>query len=116
MPGFDRTGPMGAGPKTGGGWGACNPSQRSYADYGYDSGRGFSGVYGLNHRGCRGLGRRCGRQGVYPYPARRYMQPYGVSNAGPFAMKARDEADTLRDELNVIKKRLEELESLSSES
>ncbi len=30
MPGFDGTGPMGAGPMTGGGRGYCNPSLTTY--------------------------------------------------------------------------------------
>jgi len=50
MPGFDGTGPMGAGPMTGGARGFCNPA---YAGYGPADDRGFG--YG---RGCgRGMGR-----------------------------------------------------------
>ena len=114
MPGFDRTGPMGEGPMTGGGWGACNPSTRAYAGYSYGLGRGFRGGYGRNPRKCRGTGRRYGWQEAYPYPGRHYMPAYGASNAGPYTMRPEEEADMLRDELNAIKKRLEELESLSS--
>ena len=33
MPGFDRTGPMGMGPRTGGGRGFCQPGA-GYANYG----------------------------------------------------------------------------------
>ena len=52
MPGFDRTGPMGAGPMTGGTRGRCNPASvgtiPTFAG-GYGSGRGL----GLR-RGFRG--------------------------------------------------------------
>jgi hypothetical protein len=46
MPGFDRTGPMGAGPMTGGARGRCNPATAgtvpAYAGgYGYGRGLGF---------------------------------------------------------------------------
>ena len=115
MTGFDRTGPMGAGPMTGGRRGVCNPS-RAYEEYGYSIGRGSNGVRGRNSRGCRGMGMRYGWQGAYPYPARYYVPTYGASNAGPYAVKPGEELDMLRNDLNAIKKRIEELESLSPDS
>jgi hypothetical protein len=55
MPGFDRTGPMGAGSMTGGARGLCNPANAGYnarftqgSNYGRGLGlrRGFRGGYG----------------------------------------------------------------------
>lgn len=55
MPGFDRTGPMGAGPMTGGARGRCAPSRRGAApNYG---GAGYGNGYG------RGSGMRRGFKG-----------------------------------------------------
>ena len=56
MPGFDRTGPMGAGPMTGGARGLCNPATAAGA-------RAFSGVYGYG--GGLGLGLRRGFRGGF---------------------------------------------------
>ena len=108
MPGFDRTGPSGMGPMTGGGRGYCNPSQAAYGPapaWGrrLGRGRGFGGGYG------RGFG------GWYG-PA--YNAPYG----SPYNMNPEDEvnmlkgeADAVKSELDAIQKRIEELESKSSE-
>lgn len=68
MPGFDRTGPRGMGPMTGGGRGLCNPSYTGASTpYG-----GFS-TYGRPY----GWGYVSPAGGYYsPYP----NQPYGYSN------------------------------------
>ena len=50
MPGYDRTGPMGQGPMTGGGFGRCT----NYAGAPMGRGRGVS--YGWGRRGGRGRG------------------------------------------------------------
>ena len=91
MPGFDGTGPMGMGPMTGGGRGFCSPwgigaTMRPY-----------------------GLPRRT------PY-APRYYGAYGF---GPFAPRRmtreqeleflKSEAQALRDELNELEGRIEQL-------
>jgi len=55
MPGFDRTGPMGAGPMTGGARGRCNPANAGNAPRYYGTGyglglrRGFRGGYGWGY-------------------------------------------------------------------
>jgi hypothetical protein len=60
MPGFDKTGPLGKGTRTGRGFGKCNPAQGENPDenseplFGRGMGRGRGG------RG-RGLGRGMGR-------------------------------------------------------
>ncbi|PIE31280.1 hypothetical protein CSA56_18850 [candidate division KSB3 bacterium] len=76
MPGFDRTGPMGHGPGTGGGFGYCSPSAdenvRGTASYGVGrggipcgGGRGFA--FGGGRSAWQGLGHglRCGRFGQF---------------------------------------------------
>jgi len=120
MPGFDGTGPMGAGPMTGGGWGRCNPSAGSYATSGFGRGRGFRGGFG---RG-RGYGRGIGWSGAYPPTGGGYGPTYGPVYGSPYAtMKPEDEVNMLKDEADAVKreldamqKRIEELESQPSES
>ena len=116
MPGFDRTGPMGAGPMTGGARGRCNPATAgnisAYAgDYGYGRGlglrRGFRGGYGSG-RG-RGFGRG---YGWYP-PAVAPAYPMDPSNEMEM-LKA--DADYMKKSLDTINKRIEELENKPSES
>ena len=59
MPGFDRTGPMGAGPMTGGARGLCNPATAgAVRAYG-----GYAGGYGYGYG--RGMGFRRGFRGGY---------------------------------------------------
>lgn len=123
MPGFNGTGPMGAGPMTGGGRGDCNPSGSSYAVPGFGAGRGFRGGFGRGFRGGRGYGRGLGWQGAYP-PAGGWHGPaYGSAYGSPYPMRPEDEMNMLRDEagavkneLDAINKRIQELESRSSES
>jgi hypothetical protein len=117
MPGLNRTGPMGAGPMTGGGRGLCNPSTAASARaftgfYGYGGGlgqrRGFRGGSG---RGA-GMGRGYGRgYGWYP-PAMGPAFPY--STADEMEM-LRAEADYLKNSLEAINKRMDELETKASE-
>ena len=117
MPGFDRTGPMGAGPMTGGSRGLCNPVKAGYnsgfADgFGFGRGlglkRGFRGGYGPH----RGRGRGFGRgHGWYP------------TMVGPtFSAGTSDELDMLKADANYMQKsldtinrRIEELEKKPAE-
>lgn len=102
MPGFDRRGPMGAGPMTGGGRGLCNPEMAASArafigGYSYGGGlglrRGFRGGFGRGAGMWRGYGRS---YGWYP-PV-----------AGPvFQAPAADEMDMLRAEADYLKKSLD---------
>ena len=102
MPGFDRTGPLGAGSMTGGARGRCNPATAgnipAYAgDYGYGLGlglrRGFRGGYGPGQGRGRGYGRG---YGGYP-PA---VPPV-------YSMSAADEMDTLKADADYLKKSLD---------
>lgn len=85
MPGFDRTGPQGMGPMTGGARGLCNPS---------GPGRGYVGAYG------RGLGYGRGVRGGFG-PGRGMRWGYGPAYAAPAAAAAYPAAGP--EELNVLK-------------
>lgn len=112
MPRFDRTGPFGAGPMTGGARGLCNPAVTGYrssffggAGFGRDMGlgRGFRGGTGRGVRGGFGQG-----FGWYP-PA--YVGPYPdtVDTAGELDM-LKAQADSVKNTLDAIHKRIAELE------
>lgn len=114
MPGFDRTGPRGEGPMTGGARGYCNPDNAGYGSaygrgYGLGWGRGYRGGFGGPRMG---RGRDYGRQGVYG-PA--YAPPYAMSREEEINM-LKDQADMINADLNAINKRIEELKSKPSES
>jgi hypothetical protein len=105
MPGFDRTGPMGGGPMTGGVRGRCNPATAgSIPFYGRGLGlrRGFRGGYG------RGYG---GGYGWYPAPV---GPAYPVDAAEEMDM-LKAEADYIKKSLEAVNKRIEELEKEPSE-
>lgn len=103
MPGFDQTGPMGAGPMSGGARGRCNPAMAgnipAYAGgYGYGRGlglrRGYRGGYGP---GAAGRGRGVGRGYGWVPPV-----------AGPvYSMDAASEMDMLKADSDYLKKSLE---------
>lgn len=109
MPGFDRTGPMGAGPMTGGARGRCNPATArtipAYGGgYGYGRGlglrRGFRGGYGPGMGYGRGYGRG---YGWYPPAA-------GVPAETPAEIDMlKAQADYLKSTLDVVNRRIEEL-------
>lgn len=117
MPGFDRTGPMGAGPMTGGARGLCNPATAGTiptyaAGYAYGRGlglrRGFRGGYGPGTGRGRGFSRG---YGWYP-PA---VGPvYPVDAADEMEMLKAD-ANYMKKSLDAINKRIEELEKKPSE-
>jgi hypothetical protein len=109
MPGFDRNGPMGAGPMTGGGRGRCNPSNAgtgvpyvgSYCR-GLTLRRGFRGGFSRGIGAGRGFGRG---YGWYPAAA------HAIAPVEPATevdiLKA--EADTMKKSLEAINKRIEVL-------
>lgn len=123
MPGFDGTGPRGMGSMTGWGRGYCNPrAGLSGAAYGAGPGFGRTGGWG---RGFRGGGRRGFAWRAAPQAAGWGWGPgpaWGPP-AAPYAMNPEDEAGYLkqeaqavRDELDAIQRRIEELESRDSSS
>lgn len=115
MPGFDRTGPSGAGPMSGGARGFCNPAATGYRSSMYGGagfgrgmglGRGFRGGTGWRMKG--GFGRRYGG----------YQPAY--FNPNPYAMDAVSEldilkaqADSYKSTLDAINKRMAELKNSS---
>ena len=115
MPGFDRTGPFGAGPMTGGARGFCNPAATGYQQPFY-RGAGYGGGMGLG-RGFRGgMGQRM-RAGF----GRGYgWNPYMSAPPYPYAMDVPEELDLLKAQaasmksaLDAISKRMAELDKSS---
>jgi hypothetical protein len=113
MPGFDGSGPMGAGPMTGGARGNCNPANDLYNP---QFGRGYGRGMGLRRgfRGGFGLGMSTG-------PG--YIKNFGFyppAGGTLYQMTAEDEmnmlktnADYMKNSLNEINKRIKELEKKS---
>ena len=99
MPGGDRTGPAGMGPKTGRGAGHCaGLSTAGYANT--MPGRGFA-----RGRGGRGFGRGMGF---------RWMNPYANGSAPSSkdeAVMLKAQASSMQSEINSINVRIKELES-----
>jgi len=111
MPGFDQTGPMGAGPMSSGARGRCNPATAGTSPafagaYGCGRGmglrRGFRGGFGPG----RGRGHSYGR-GYEGYPPAA-GPAYSMDAAGEMDMLKAD-ADYLQKSLEAINKRIEEL-------
>jgi hypothetical protein len=109
MPGYDRTGPWGQGPRTGGGFGSCSaPAQAAEADarsYGRGFGRGGRGLQRGFRRGFCFFGRGRGGSG---YGAR-WVSETTPSNLAKPGLEA--EADGLRRRLDAIEQRLASMEA-----
>ena len=123
MPGFDRTGPMGQGPRTGGGFGYCPPGSgpaygtgwvgrgagRGGLPWGGGRGRVWGGGRGRAWGGGRGWGRQA-MVGGYPPP---YWGPMPMTQWTPQqeleALQA--QAQAVEGELQSIRQRIAELES-----
>ncbi len=124
MPGFDRTGPLGAGPRTGRGLGFCGggPYPPAYGGPVYGAGRGgipWGGGRGRAWGGGRGwFGRGRGRGagwhgwGAYPPPPyAAYGAPYDYGYPPPDAERELLEAriTELENELEQTRRRLDEM-------
>ncbi len=116
MPGGDRTGPMGAGPRTGRAAGFCSGyDMPGYANPGfgrgawprYGRGRGFA-RWGAGGRGWRNRFRATGIPGIGRWWQGEYMGP-----ADEKEILKNSEA-RLQSELEMIRKRLSELEADAS--
>lgn len=95
MPGFDRTGPFGEGPRTDRGMGCCGSESRYMNN---SVGRGF------------GRGRRC--LGGFRRRLRNFwrMPFFGRTSSGGEVDLLKEEAEILKRELEAVQKRLSELE------
>jgi hypothetical protein len=113
MPGFDRSGPMGAGPMTGSRRGMCggNYNRPGTMGNGYGCGPGR----GMGFRRGNGRGRGFGYPAYDGYPAPRAFGPaYPVSSADEMAM-LKTEANAMQASLESIQNRIAELEKDASE-
>ena len=107
MPGFDGTGPMGAGSMTGRAMGYCGPGYNAPgAGYNYGRGAGFGrrgrGFYGP------GAGTGFGRRQVSPWNQPVYEQS-NIANRGDSLNSLKDEADYLKNALDEINRRISEM-------
>ena len=115
MPGFDRSGPMGDGPMTGGRRGLCSPANADVRTpfigrYGYGRGMGF----GYGFRGGYGPGRgiRRGFRGGFAWHPPMYEPEYSADQTSEIDfLKA--EADSMKTALDTINRRIVELEKSS---
>ena len=111
MPGFDRTGPMGAGPMTGGARGMCNPAGVGVGTgyggaVGYGRGMAFRRGYGGGGFGM-GRGRGFGRgYGWYPPVAGPVVAPQPANELEML----KSQADYLQQSLATIQSRIGQLE------
>ncbi len=115
MPGYDRTGPEGAGPMTGGARGYCNPVNKGFNPgfiRGYDYGRGLGLRRGFRSGFGFGMRRNYGRCFRW-YPVA-FGPAYPVDAAEEMDM-LKAEADYMQKSLETINKRIEDLEKKSSE-
>ncbi len=115
MPGFDRTGPRGMGPRTGGGRGYCPPASGAYV-YGepvvYGVGRGGiprGGGRGFAFGGGRHRGRGFGRA-WWGYPPQAVVQPAQMTAEQELAV-LKEQSQWMQDQLNQINQRITELTS-----
>jgi hypothetical protein len=117
MPRGDKTGPQGMGPMTGRAAGYCAGNEApGYANpgfgRGYGVGRGFGGGGG---RGRRNMYYATGlpgwaRYGAYASPSA-FPGPYGEPDPDLQKQALKNQADALQAELDLVKKRLTDLET-----
>jgi len=112
MPGGDRTGPWGLGPRTGRAAGYCAGSNvPGYANPGFCRGRGRG-----FRRGFRGHGSGFWGQGMYPYPAPYNPETYPEPSREEEKAYLEDMAKGLEEEIKMIQQRLQELSKEKKEA
>ena len=114
MPGYDRSGPMGAGPMTGGGRGLCGRPAGTADLPLYGRGYGYGRGVGYRRGGGRGWGRGAGPAfgGYGTLPSGGFGDP--VSKTDEVEM-LRSDADAMQRSLESIQRRIAELEKEGSE-
>ncbi|MFC1562871.1 DUF5320 domain-containing protein [candidate division KSB1 bacterium] len=114
MPGFDGTGPMGMGSRTGGGFGYCPPG--SGPAPGYYGSAGFFGVGRGGYPRGGGRGRAWGGgRGYRAYPPAYYGPAYvaGYPQTSPTeeVNYLKDNLSALEGQMEAVRNRINELES-----
>ena len=102
MPGFDRTGPRGMGPMTGGGRGLCVSRSGRVGGYGGFGFRGASPPWPYVGRG-RGGYSRCWYPGFYGAPA----HPYPAYNQEIDYLKS--QAEAMKEQLSQVEDRIKQI-------
>ena len=111
MPGFDRSGPIGVGPMTGGRRVFCNPATTPGP-------RAFVGGYDGGSLIRRGPGRGRGWRRGFGRGYRFYSPAAGLDDSVHTAGELtalRNEADYLKDSLDAVNRRIDELEKKSAD-
>jgi len=109
MPGGDRTGPWGIGPRSGRAAGYCSGyDMPGYANPGYDRGFGRGRGRGFG-RGYWGRGRGFGWRNIYPYPASYNPETYTEPSREEEKAYLEDMVKNLEEEIKTIKQRIQEL-------
>ena len=121
MPGGDRTGPEGYGPRTGRNLGYCAGYDSPGFTRGVPRGRGFGRGWGRGYgRGFLGRGRGFWRRGYYPEPyyepATYYRDTYPEPSREDEKTHLENIVKGLEGELNALKERLQELSKEKKES
>ncbi len=110
MPGFDGTGPIGMGPRTGGGLGYCPPGSGPVLGPVYGLGRGglpWGSGRGMGFGWGRGRGRRW--WGLpYGYPAG--AMPAAGYAAGPWVPAPEQERAVLQGQLDMLNQQVEAIQ------
>ena len=120
MPGYDRTGPKGMGPRTGGGFGFCGSPNIADGRNMRGSGRGFGAGFGGGRSGRWGgyaMGRRERRWWRAPWSY--WDKPYpeaSVASATEEKAYLNFQAQRMREELASIEKRLTEMEKTGNDA
>ncbi len=111
MPGGNRTGPWGLGPRTGRAAGYCaGYNVPGYANPGFARGFGFGRGRG------RGFGRGFRGRGMYPYPAPYYPETYPEPSREEEKTYLEDMVKGLEEEMKMIRERLQELSKEKKEA
>jgi len=114
MPRLDRSGPMGAGPMTGGRRGTCGRAGVAINQPAYGSGYGYGGGMGFRRGFGRGRGYGLGpAQGRVP-SQQAYGTGYPASKTDELKM-LRADAEAMRQSLESVQRRIAELEKEGSQ-
>lgn len=119
MPGFNRTGPMGFGPMTGGRRGWCNPAGSRLGPEFRGGGYRYAGALGSGRDFRVGFGPGIGRGRGFGRGYNRYPPADDPSFPQEFASELdmlKDEADFMRESLDAINSRIDEIERRSATS